>query len=165
VKKSIISVMIVMAISAFFFLCGCLEEPQGSQEENMQEEKYQDEEYISWVLSRANVVVEYVNVSVDAAVNDEYYLAETYADHGYDYCLDTIDDMFTFNLSDDAQQFFEYSYRFFVDAKWFFFYLSLYANTQSVSDLHEANEYLEKANHDLENMTLWLKRWEAEKCP
>ena len=160
-KKTVITVMVV---SILFLLCGCLEELQTNQEENMQEE-YQDEEYISWVLSRADVVVEYVNASVDAVADDEYNFANIYADQGYDYCLDTIDEMFTFNLSDDAQQFFEYSYNFFVDTKWFFFYLSLYADTEYLPNLYDANEYLEKANHDLENMTLWLKRWEAEKCP
>ena len=166
-KKPIIFVIVVIIISAFFLLSGCLEEQQIGHEEKAQEEQktYQDEEFFSWIANQVSTISVYTNLTIDAIVNDELYLAKSYADQGYDYCIDALSDITDFKISPDVMEFYSYGYSFLVNMKWTFFYFSLYADTHSLADLHEANEYFEDATHNLENMTLWLKCREAEKCP
>jgi len=121
--------------------------------------QYQDEEFISWMAEKTEIIGTYVNLSVNATVNQNLYLAKAYADQGYEYCLDAIDEISTFVLSPDMKEFYKYSHSFFVNTKWFFLYISLYSDSQDLNDLERATEYLEKANHDLENMSAWLKFW------
>ncbi|RLF43430.1 MAG: hypothetical protein DRN18_00125 [Thermoplasmata archaeon] len=169
-KKSTILIIAVISILAVLFLCAYFEEPQTSQQEKNQgqeivQDQYQDEEFISWMANQVSTIGVYANLTVDAIVNDELYLAKSYADQGYDYCIDALSDITDFKISPDVMEFYSYGYSFLVNMKWTFFYFSLYADTHSLADLHEANEYFEDATHDLENMTLWLKCREAEKCP
>ena len=136
IYSSIFAIMLI--------LCGCLEQ------EN--QETYQDEEFVSWMILKAKEITNYMNLSVGALKENNLYLTKKYADLGYNYCVDTLNTIHSYKISDNIKEFYRYSYDYLTDAKMFFFYISCYAETQDVNYLDKADTALAEVEKDLDGM-------------